>query len=113
LNNGAFEIEFRGAEGFLSPSPPDLNVPCDFRSNLVFTYVQLLPRLDVLAGRHLVLSGVTNSRYRVEYNSRLGSTNPWTPITNITFPTNHGTAILSNALPTTNSNRFFRAVRLP
>lgn len=112
LNNGPFEIEFRAAEGFLAPLPPDLNLLCGVRSNLVFTYAQLLPRLDP-SGPHLVLSGVTNRAYRVEYAPRPDGGTNWTPLTNITFPANRATAVISNALNGTASNRFFRAVRAP
>ena len=81
-------------------------------------FLVVLPRLDALEGRHLVLSGVTNRTYRVEHNSRLGTTSGWTPLTNITFPANNSVAILSNALATNSppavaTNRFFRAVRIP
>jgi hypothetical protein len=85
---------------------------CRKRSNLVFTYTQLLPRLD-RSGRHLILSGVTNRTYRVEFKTQLEGGTNWTPLTNITFPANRATAVISNALNGTASNRFFRAVRAP
>ena len=114
LNNKPDYLELAPAEGFQTPSTADYTLGC-VGTNLVFTYVQLLPRLGPLEAdtRHLVLLGVTNRTYRVEYNGRLGVTNGWLPLTNITFPANNGAAILSNALHNLPTNRFYCAVRVP
>jgi hypothetical protein len=113
LQNGPFEMEFRGAAGFLPPAPPDLSVPSCIHSNLVFDYFQLLPKLEVVGGRHLRLSGVTGTTYQVEYRSSLGPSNSWTALTNISFLTTNSTAVISNALGTLHSNRFWRARQVP
>ena len=111
LNNKPDFLELAEAEGFLTPDPSNFTLGC-VATNLVFTYFQLLPRLDPL-GAHLVLSGVTNRTYRIELNGRIGTTSGWTPLTNISFPANNSVAILSNALTPVATNRFLRAVRVP
>ena len=60
-----------------------------------------------------MLSGITNRTYRVEYNGRIGVTNGWSTLTNITFTANNNIAVISNALHNLPTNRFYRAVRVP
>ena len=112
LNNKPDFLELADAEGFDKPDAASLNLGCA-RTNVIFTYVQTLPRLDLLLDhRGFLLSGVTNRTYRLEYNGRLGSTSGWTPLTNLTLPPNNSAAIVSNTMSAT-SNRFYRAVRVP
>ena len=112
LNNKPDFLELAEAEGFLTPDASNLSLGC-LATNLSFTYVQLLPRLDALDGRHLILSGVTSRTYRVEYAPHLAPPGAWTPLTNISLPANNSLMVISNALAPVTTNRFFRAVRVP
>jgi hypothetical protein len=111
IGGGNYPVEFKAIPGFITPTNRTVTIAVGGLVTLQGDYVGIGPQLSLNPTNGLLLSGDIGATYRVEFKTNLSTQTAWASFTSSTLSASP--LILSNTLPLSNGNRFYRAVLVP
>ncbi len=111
LAGGSYPVEFKPIPGFIPPSNRTVSIALGGQVTIQGDYVGIRPQLGLNRTNGLMLSGGSiGATYRVEFATNFPQA-VWSSLTSFTLI--NSSFPLSNTVPPTNGNRFYRAVLVP